>query len=191
MPMINSHLVPEVSAVLSRQALMLNPEEESQGSAHRGLGASLSPTLIVPPPSGPSPTTLHGARQIYGRANPQDESREKRPGQGPLLEGPCDRHLVPLLQSGTRDIRAGYPHLPLMTRHLRTSPPWHHQCRSGGLPLVLSPSSEKVATYISGISTGFLPTMFLPTTPPSSRSFPLSPPNPPPPIFPVFSLAEI
>jgi len=53
------------------------------------------------------------------------------------------------------------------------------------------PLLKRLATYISITSTGFRPTMFPPTTPPSSPPFPLSPPNPPPPLFRVFSLAKV
>jgi len=53
------------------------------------------------------------------------------------------------------------------------------------------PLLKRLATFISVTSTGFPPTMFPPTTPPSSPLFSLSPPRVPPPVFRVFSLAEV
>ena len=49
---------------------------------------------------------------------------------------------------------------------------------------------KRLVTYISVTFTGFPPTMFPPSTPPSSPPFPISPPIPPLPVFRVFSLAE-
>jgi len=53
------------------------------------------------------------------------------------------------------------------------------------------PVVKRLATFIVVTSTGFRPTMFPPTTPPSSPTFSLSRPRVPPPVFRVFSLAEV
>ena len=45
------------------------------------------------------------------------------------------------------------------------------------------PLLKTLATYLSATSTGFPPTMFPPTTPPSLPPFPPSPPILPPPLF--------
>ena len=50
---------------------------------------------------------------------------------------------------------------------------------------------KRLATFISVTFPGFPPTLFPPTTPPSSPLFFLSPPWVPPPVFRVFSLAEV
>jgi len=50
---------------------------------------------------------------------------------------------------------------------------------------------KRLANFISVTSTGFPPTMFLPTTPPSSPLFFLFPPRVPAPVFRVFSLEEV
>jgi len=48
------------------------------------------------------------------------------------------------------------------------------------------PLLKRLATFMGVTSTGFPPTMFLPTTPPSSPPFSRSPPRVPPPVFRVF-----
>jgi len=53
------------------------------------------------------------------------------------------------------------------------------------------PLLKRLATFIGVTSTGFRPTMFPPTTLPSSPPFSLSPTRIPPPVFHVFSLAEV
>ena len=53
------------------------------------------------------------------------------------------------------------------------------------------PLLERLATYISVTSPGFPPTMFLPTTPPSSPPLPLSTISVPVPAFRVFSFGEV
>jgi len=53
------------------------------------------------------------------------------------------------------------------------------------------PLLKRLAAFIGVTSTGFPPTMFPPTTPPSSPLFSLSPPRVPPPVIRVFSLAEV
>jgi len=53
------------------------------------------------------------------------------------------------------------------------------------------PLLKRLTTFIGVTSRGFPPTMFPPTTPPSSPLFSLSPPRVPPPVFRVFSLAEV
>jgi len=104
MPMINSHLVPEVWALLPPQSIMLSMAALTQRS-REALIKDWSQLFPRPSynqyPPGPTPSPLDGSEQVYSRVHPPDESLERLPDCPRLLEGPRGRELVPPLRFGT------------------------------------------------------------------------------------------
>ena len=194
MPMINSHLVHPVPA-LPPQSLMDNTYSALKKRIREKLleeWASLFPTpgyYLHPPTLLPRPFMGLGkfiARRIhqmragksYLTAHPTWRSPDAdtccpRCGLEPetfepaVLSCPSRQHSRSRLLYGVTDVG---PEAPLWS----------------SLPLL-----KRLATFIGVTSTGFPPTMFPPTTPPSSPLFSHSPPRVPPTVFRVFSLAEV
>jgi len=194
MPMINSHLVCPTPA-LPPQSLMDSTYSALKKRVRETLlaeWASLFPTpgyYLHPPALHPRPFMglgkfvagrIHQMRagKSYLAAHPTWRSPDAdtscpRCGLEPetfehaILSCPSRQHSRSRLLHGVTDVG---PEAPLWS----------------SLPLLKRPP-----TFIGVTSTGFPPTMFPPTTPPSSPLFPLSPPRVPPPVFRVFSLAEV
>ena len=192
--MINSHLVPEVSALLPPHSLMTSTYSALKKRVREALIEDWS-QLFPPPPYTHHPPTLHphtfmGLRKcVAGRIHQMRAGKSYLPAlpswRAPEADTSCPRfslepesceHVILTCPSG-EGARARLLHGVTYVGH--QAPLW------SSLLLL-----KRLATYITITSTGFPPTMFSPTTPPSSPPFPLSAGNPPPPIFGVFSLAE-
>jgi len=114
MPMINAHLVPEVSSNLTRQSLMENTSSAVKKRIREALiedWSRLFPPYLLSPPPSPSSTPLYGLGLVHGRANPPNKSWEKLPAGTALLEGPWGRYLLPPLRFVTRIFRTRHPHM--------------------------------------------------------------------------------
>jgi len=194
MPMINSHLVCP-TPVLLPQSLMDNTYAALKKRLREKLleeWASLFPApgyYLHPPTLQPRPFMGLGkfvagrihqmrARKSYLAAHPTWRSPDAdtscprcglEPGtfEHAILSCTSRQHSRSLLLHGVTEVG---PEAPLWS----------------SLPLL-----KRLATFIGVTSTGFPPSMFTPTTPPSSPPFSLSPPRVPPPVFRVFSLAEV
>jgi len=88
MPMINAHLGPEVSALLHPQSQMMSTYSALKKRVREALVEEWSrlfpPCLLLPPPC-LTPSPLYGPRQVHGRADPPNDSREWLPPWTPLL----------------------------------------------------------------------------------------------------------
>jgi len=194
MPMINSHLVCP-TPTLPPQSLMDNTYSALKKRVRETLlvpWASLFPTPgyeLHPPALSPRPFMglgnfvagrIHKMRagKSYLAAHttwrpPDADSSSPRCGLEPetfehaILSCPSSQHSRSRLLNGVTDVG---PKAPLWS----------------SLPLL-----KRLATFIGVTSTGFPPTIFPRTTPPSFRPFSLSPPRVLPPVFRIFSLAEV
>ena len=189
MPMINSHLVCP-TGILPPQTLMDSTYSALKTSVRETLlveWASLFPTpgYYLHPPA-LHPTRFSGlGKFVAGRIH------QMRAGKGYLAAYPTWRSP----NADTSCPRCGLE--PETFEHGILSCHSRHDSRSRLLhgvtdigpeaPLWSSlPLLKRLATFIGVISAGFPPTMFPPTTPPSSPLFSLSPPKVPPPVFRVF-----
>jgi len=193
MPMINAHLVPQVLPNLPTQSPMESTYSALKTRVREALIEDWS-RLFPPPAYYHHPPALHPrpfmglgkfipgriyqmrAVKSYLAAHPSwraPEADTSCPHCG--LERESFEHAI-LTCPSRQGAHARLLHGVTDVSH--EAPLW------SSLPLL-----KRLATYISVTSTGFLPTMFPPTTPPSSPPCPLSPPNPPLPVFRVFSLA--
>ena len=192
--MINSHLVCP-TPILPPLSLMDSTYSALKKRVREALlaeWASLFPTpgyYLHPPALQPRPFMGLG-KFVAGRIH------QMRAGKSYLAAHPTLRSP----NADTSCPRCGLE--PETFEHAILSCPWRQHSRSRLLhgvtdvgpkaPLWSSlPLLTRLATFIDVTSTGFPPTMFTPTTPPSSPSLPLSPPRVPPPVFRVFSLAEV
>jgi len=192
-PMINAHLVPNALANLLPQSLMQNtysalkkrvrePHVEDWSGLFPPLACDHHPQALLPGPFIGLDKFMAG--QIY----------QMRAGKTYLAGNPSWR--APEADTSCPRCRLE----PESFKHAILTCPSRHGARTRlhGItdvpheaPLWSSlPQLKRLASYISVTSTGFPPTMFPPSTRPSSPPFPLSPPNPLPPVFRVFSLAE-
>lgn len=195
MPMTNSHLVPEVSAFLPPQSLIMSTYSALKNRVQEALIEAWS-RLLPPPASCDHPTALH-PRPFVGLSKfVAGWMHQMRAWKSYLAVHPSYR--AP--QANTSCPRCGFE--PEMFEHaILTCPSGQgpHTRLLHGItdvaheaPLWCSPPLlKRLASYITLTSTGFPVTMFPPTTPASSPPFLLSPPNPPPPMFRVFSLPEV
>ena len=194
MPMINSHLVCPTPA-LPPQSLMDNTYsalKKRMKETRLTEWATLFPTpgyYLHPPILSPMPF-MGLDKFIAGRIY------QMRAGKGYLAAHPTWRSL----DADTSCPRCGLE--PETFEHAMLFWPSRQHSRSRLLhgvtdigpeaPLWTSlPLLKRLATFIGFTSTGFPPTMFTPTTPPSSSPVFLSRPRVPPPVFRVFSLAEV
>jgi len=194
MPMINSHLACAATS-LPPQSLMDNTYSALKKRIREALlaeWASLFPTpgyYLQPPALSPRPFMGLG-KFVAGRIH------QMRAGKGYQAAHPTWRSP----DADTSCPRCGLE--PETFEHAILSCPSRQHSRSRLLHGVTSvdpeaplwtslPLLKRLATFICVTSTGFPPTMFPPTTPPSSPLFSLSPPRVPPLVFRVFSLAEV
>ena len=192
--MINSHLVCP-TPILPPQSLMNSTYSPLKKRVREKLlveWASIFPTLgyyLHPPALHPRPFMGLG-KFVAGRIH------QMRAGKGYLAAHPSRRFPA----ANTSCPRCGLE--PETFDHAVLSCPSRQHSRSRLLhgvtdigpeaPLWSSlPLLKRLATFIGVTSTGFPPTMFPPSTPPSSPLFSVSPPRLPPPVFRVFSLAEV
>ena len=193
-PMIDSHLVC-LTTTLPPQSLMDNTYSAPKKGIREALLAEWAapfptsgyylhpPTLYLRPFMGLGKFVAARIHQIRaGKSSladhltwrsPDADTSSPRCGLKPetfvhtILSCPVRHHSRSRLLHGVTDVG---PEAPLWT----------------SLPLL-----KGLATFIGVTCTGFPPTMFLPTTAPSSPPFSLSPRRVPPPVFRVFSLAEV
>jgi len=194
MPMINSHLVCTTPS-LPPLSLMDNTYSALTKRVREALLAKwasrfLTPGYYLHPPA-LSPRPFMGlGKFVDGRIH------QMRAGKSYLAAHPTWRSP----NADTSCPRCGLE--PEALGHAILSCPWRQHSRSRLLhgvtsvdpeaPLCTSlPLLKRLATFIGVTFTGFPPTVFRPTTPPSSPQFSLSPPRVPPPVFRVFSLAEV
>jgi len=192
--MINAHLVPEVFANLPQQSLMQNTYSALKTRVREALVEDWC-RLFPHPAYYHHPPALHPrpfmglGKFVAGRIH------QMRAGKGYLAAHPSWRapeadtscpHWGLEAESFEHAFLTWPSRQGVCTRLLYGLTDVGHEAPlRSSLPLLKS-----LSTYISVTSTGFPPTMFLPSMPPSSPPFLLSPPNPPPPVFHVFSLAE-
>ena len=192
--MINAHLVPKVSALLPPQSLITSTYSALKKWVREALIEDW--LQLLPPPAyyhhAPAlhPRSFMGLGKFMAGRIHQMRAWKSYPAAHPSWRAPeADTSCPPF----------GLERESL--RHTNLSCPSRQGARACLLHGVADVSHEaplwssllllkRLATYISVTSTGFSPTMFPPTTPPSSPPFPLSSPNPPPPLFCVFYLAE-
>jgi len=194
MPLINSHLDCTAHS-LPPQSLMDNTYSALKRRVREALlteSASLCPTpgyYLHPPALCPRP--FMGLAKFVAR-----RIHQMRPGKSYLAAHPTWR---------SPDADSSCPRCglePETFEHAILSCPSRQHSRSRLLHGVTSvgpeaplwrslPLLKRLATFIGVTCTGFPPTMFPPTTPPSSPFLSLSPPRVPPPVFRVFWLAEV
>jgi len=181
LPMINSGLVPEISALLLPQSLMTRMYSALKKSVREGLiedwsGLFPPPSYYYPPPP-IQPHPFMGLNIFTAGRIPQ-----MRAGKGYLATQPawraheadtsCPR--CSLDQETFEPAILACPSRQCARAHLlhgvtsigQKAPLWSF------LTLL-----KKLSTYLSASSTGFPPIMFPPTTPPSSRRSPFLPPT--------------
>ena len=196
-PMINTHLVPEVLPNLPLQSLMESTYSALKKRVRQALiedWSQLFPTPAYyhhPPVLHPRPFMGLG-KFIVGRIHQMRAGKSYLAAhsswRAPEADTSCPRcGLEP--ESFEHAILTCPSRQGACTRLLHGVTDVGHEAPLwSSLPLL-----KRLATYISVTSMGLPPTMSpptTPTTPPSSPPFPLAPPNPPPPVFRVFSLAE-
>jgi len=191
MPMINSHLVCPAPN-LPPQSLMDNTYSALKKRVREKLleeWSSLFPTpgyYLHPPALQPKPFMGLG-KFVAGRI-PQMRAGKSYLAPHPTWRSPDADTSCP--RCGLEPETPEHAILSCLSRqHSRTR--LLHGVTDVGREAPPLPLLKRLATFIGVTSTGFPPSMFLPTTPPTSPPFSLSPPRVPPPVFRVFSLAEV